>query len=164
VDVHPILGYRHLHGQGVPDAICDPALQHHERLNGKGYPKHLKDIEISEPSRIIAVACSYEAMSAPRPHLKGRKNGHDCLLELLKNEEQRYDYKVVRALVAGLSIYPLGMRVLLSDGKHAEVADVGKFSPLYPLVLTSEGKMETSPKGLTIERALTQKELDAEAA
>jgi HD-GYP domain-containing protein (c-di-GMP phosphodiesterase class II) len=161
VSTHPLLGYRYLRKLGVPDEICIPALQHHERINGEGYPQRLKNIDISLYSRIIAAACSYEALSAERPFRKEAKNSHEALLEILGEGKKGYDDAVVKALVRGLSIYPIGMRVLLSDGAYGEVFSVNPASLLYPIVLTAEGKVSTAVDGVKIERPLTQEEIDA---
>ncbi len=49
----------------IPYSIC---LYHHERWDGKGYPRGLKGSEIPLPARIVAIADSYDAMRASRPY------------------------------------------------------------------------------------------------
>jgi HD-GYP domain-containing protein (c-di-GMP phosphodiesterase class II) len=163
---HPILSSNILKSFDFPLAISLAALEHHERENGTGYPQKLTGEKISLYSKIIAVACSYEALSTNRPH-KEAKDGYTGMLELLKNEGKQYDDTAVRALVFSLSIYPIGLYVLLSNGKKGQVVDVNPENPRYPVVqvfgeLSPDGKnktMETAPGGLSIVRPLSREEI-----
>jgi HD-GYP domain-containing protein (c-di-GMP phosphodiesterase class II) len=165
---HTLLGYNLLKSFKFPISVCIGALEHHERENGQGYPRHLTSDKISLYSKIIAVACSYEALSSHRPHREA-KDGYSGMLELLKNEGNQYDETVVRALVYSLSIYPIGLYVLLSDGKQGQVVDVNPEKPRFPIVqilgeFTPEGlnrTLETSENGIFIERPLTREEVGA---
>ena len=164
---HPILGYSMLKSLDFPLAICLAALEHHERENGSGYPRRLISEKISLYSKIIAVACSYEALNSKRPH-KEAKDGYTGMLELLKNEGKRYDDTIVKALVLSLSIYPIGLYVLLSNGKKGQVIDVNPENPRFPVVqvfgeFTPDGKikmMQTAQNVLTIVRPLNRSEIE----
>jgi HD-GYP domain-containing protein (c-di-GMP phosphodiesterase class II) len=164
---HPILGYTMLKSLDFSLPVCLSALEHHERENGTGYPRKLLSEKISLYSKIIAVACSYEALSSKRPH-KEAKDGYTGMLELLKNEGKQYDDTVVRALVLSLSIYPIGLYVLLSNGKKGQVVDVNPETPRFPIVqifgeFTPDGKiklMQTAPNALTIVRPLNRSEIN----
>ena len=164
---HPIIGYNLLRSMNFPLAVSRVALEHHERENGSGYPQQLTGNQISPYSKIIAVACSYEAISSRRPHREA-KDGYTGMLELLKNEGKQYDDDAVKALVLSLSIYPIGLYVLLSSGKRGQVVDVDPDNPRYPVVqifgeLVPSGKnkvMQTSADGLHIVRPLTREELE----
>ncbi|MDR3167455.1 MAG: HD-GYP domain-containing protein, partial [Treponema sp.] len=125
---HPILGFNLLKSFNFPLTISLAALEHHERENGTGYPQRLTGDKISFYAKIIAVACSYEALTANRPH-KIAKDGHTGMLDLLKNEGKQYDDTVVRALVFSLSLYPIGLYVLLSSGQKGQVVDVNPENP-----------------------------------
>jgi HD-GYP domain-containing protein (c-di-GMP phosphodiesterase class II) len=163
---HTLLGYNLLKSFNFPLSVCIGALEHHERENGSGYPRHLTSDKISLYAKIIAVACSYEALSSNRPHREA-KDGYTGMLELLKNEGNQYDETVIRALVYSLSIYPIGLYVLLSDGKRAQVVDVNPEKPRFPVVqllgeFTPEGlnkTLETSKEGIRIDRPLTSEEM-----
>jgi PAS domain S-box-containing protein len=65
---HSEAGWELLEPAGLPASVTDAVLQHHERLDGSGYPGGLKDEEIGEFARIIAVADVVEAMSSNRPY------------------------------------------------------------------------------------------------
>jgi HD-GYP domain-containing protein (c-di-GMP phosphodiesterase class II) len=166
---HPIMSYNMLKSFDFPLTVTVAALEHHERENGTGYPRKLTGNEISLYGKIIAVACSYEALSAQRPHREA-KDGYTGMLELLKNEGKQYDDTIVRALVFSLSIYPIGLYVLLSSGRKGQVVDVNPENPRFPIVqifgeLTPDGKnkiLETSQDGISIVRPLTKDEIRQE--
>jgi HD-GYP domain-containing protein (c-di-GMP phosphodiesterase class II) len=163
---HPALGYSALKNYGFPLVVSIAALEHHERENGSGYPRRLTSDKISLYSKIIAVACSYDAISSDRPHREAR-DGYTGMLELLKNEGKQYDDTIIRALVYSLSIYPIGLYVLLSNGKNGQVVDVNPENPRFPVVqifgeLNPDGKnktQETAPEGLRIIRPLSREEI-----
>ncbi len=163
---HPILSYNILRSFNFPLTICVAALEHHERENGEGYPQKLIGEKISLYSKIIAVACSYEALTAPRPY-KDAKDGYTGMIDLLKNVGKQYDDTIVRALVYSLSIYPIGLYVLLSNGKKGQVVDINPENPRYPIVQifgekTPDGKnktLQTSQVGIHIERPLVRDEI-----
>ena len=163
---HPVLSFNLLKTFDFPLTVTLAALEHHERENGTGYPRKLTGDRISLYAKIIAVACSYEALSAQRPH-KEAKDGYSGMLELLKNEGKQYDDTIVRALVYSLSIYPIGLYVLLSSGRKGQVVDVNPENPRFPHVqvfgeLNPDGKnkiLETSQDGVSIIRPLSKEEI-----
>ncbi|MDR1443700.1 MAG: HD-GYP domain-containing protein [Treponema sp.] len=162
---HPVLGYNTLRRYGFPLAVSVVALEHHERENGSGYPRHLTSSKLSLYSKIISVVCSYVAISSYRPHWEARDE-HTAMLEMLKNRGKQYDDAVIHALVYSLSIYPIGIYVLLSSGKKGQVVDANFENPRFPVVQifgeqNPDGKnktQKTSPEGLRIVRPLTREE------
>lgn len=163
---HPVLSYKILRSQNFPLNICVAALEHHERENGMGYPQKLSGEKISLYAKIISVACSYEALTAPRPY-KDAKDGYTGMIDLLKNVGKQYDDTIVRALVFSLSIYPIGLYVLLSNGKKGQVVDVNPENPRYPVVQifgekTPDGRnrtLETNQHAIHIVRPLMREEI-----
>jgi HD-GYP domain-containing protein (c-di-GMP phosphodiesterase class II) len=163
---HPILGYTLLKSFDFPLPICLAALEHHERENASGYPRRLTGDKISLYSKIISVACSYDAISSKRPH-KEAKDEYTGMLELLKNESKGYDDIVVKALVFSLSLYPIGLYVFLSNGKKAQVVDINPENPRFPIVqildeFTPDGKnkmVQTALNEITIVRPLNSSEI-----
>jgi HD-GYP domain-containing protein (c-di-GMP phosphodiesterase class II) len=163
---HPVFSYNVLKSFNAPLIVCLAGLEHHERENGTGYPQKLTGDKISLYAKIIAVACSYEALTANRPH-RDAKDSYAGMLELLKNEGKQYDVTIVKALLYSLSMYPMGLYVLLSNGKKGQVVDVDPENPLYPIVqvfglFTAEGNnvvSRTSKTGVYIVRPLRKDEM-----
>jgi len=167
ITTHTILGYSMLKAFDFPLAICHAALEHHERENGTGYPRKISGEKIGLYSKIIAVACSYEALSSKRPH-KEAKDAYSVMLELLRSGGKQYDDTVIRSLVLSLSLYPIGLYVLLSNGKKGQVVDINPDKPRFPVVqifgeFTPDGKLktvQTAPDVLTIVRPLNHTEME----
>jgi HD-GYP domain-containing protein (c-di-GMP phosphodiesterase class II) len=93
---HVQAGYNLLKGVKFPWPITDPVLQHHERLDGSGYPNGLKGDQISLEGRIMAVADVIDAMGCNRPYRisPGIEKG---LAEIEAGSGKIYDKKVVDA-------------------------------------------------------------------
>jgi hypothetical protein len=100
----------------LPEAIAD----HHERLDGTGYPGGLKGMQISSLSRLLAVCDVYVAQASPRPHRPARETRTALTDTLLMAERGQLDrYQAERLLM--LSFYPVGSVVELADGSSALV-------------------------------------------
>lgn len=133
ISTHPIIGYNILKERAFSPSVSIAVLEHHERMDGSGYPRGLPGEQISQPARIIAVCCSYDALVSKRPYREGR-DGHDGILNLLRDRGVQYDERILRALVCSLSIFPLGSWVTLSDGSIGTVVEANPQNPRFPLV------------------------------
>jgi HD-GYP domain-containing protein (c-di-GMP phosphodiesterase class II) len=99
VKQHTLVGYEILSKASLPWPIAEVALQHHERLDGSGYPNGLLGDQIILPARIIAVADVVEAMTQHRPYRSGL--GIDkALAEVTDGAGTRFDADVVKCCVA----------------------------------------------------------------
>jgi len=100
IEVHPIIGNDILKGVTLPgmEMIRRAVYEHHERMDGTGYPRGLKGDEISIAARIIAVADSFDAMTASRPY-KERMDGKTAVEDIAKHTPSWYDSSVVQAFV-----------------------------------------------------------------
>ncbi len=98
IKTHPQLGYEMIKRIEFPWPIANIILQHHERLDGSGYPKGLKGKDIVLEARILAVADVVEAMSSYRPYRPSL--GIDkALKEVKKGKGKLYDPRVVEACI-----------------------------------------------------------------
>ena len=94
IKVHPQSGYDILKDVELPYPIAEIVLQHHERIDGTGYPNGLKGDRILIEARIIAVADVVEAISSHRPYRPAK--GIDVALEEIENNAGAlYDREVV---------------------------------------------------------------------
>lgn len=93
---HPQVGYDILKTIDSPCPIADIVLQHHERVNGSGYPNGMKGDDIHPLARILAVADVVEAMVSHRPYRSARTMG-EAIHEISKNRGVLYDQAVVDA-------------------------------------------------------------------
>ena len=165
ISKHTLLGYSIIKDLSFSLPIQLGVLEHHEKENGTGYPRRLTSEKISSNAKVIAVACTYEAISSPRSY-KDEKSTFDALLELLQNKEHAYDPSVIKALLYTVSLYPIGTFVYLSNRKVAEVIDTNPDNPKLPVVqLLTEREPDGSFKtyqigenGINILRILTKQE------
>ena len=96
IKTHSPSGYNILKDIDFPWPVADAVLQHHERMNGSGYPNHLQGDSILLEARILAVADVVEAISSHRPYRPSL--GIDFALdEIFKNKGILYDANVVDA-------------------------------------------------------------------
>ena len=98
VEQHPQIGYDILCEIPFPWPVALVALQHHERLDGSGYPNGLRGDEILLEARIVAVADVLEAMSSHRPY-RPSLGPEAAILEIVQGAGSRYDTDVCAACV-----------------------------------------------------------------
>jgi HD-GYP domain-containing protein (c-di-GMP phosphodiesterase class II) len=97
---HPELGARILEHANLRD-IAGWVLAHHERIDGRGYPRGLAGEEIPAEARILAVADAYEAMTADRPYRRARSSA-EARAELRREAGRQFDAEIVEAFAAVL--------------------------------------------------------------
>ncbi|MDU5081335.1 HD domain-containing phosphohydrolase [uncultured Tissierella sp.] len=95
---HPEIGYRILSTVNEMSQIAEYTLAHHERYDGRGYPRGLKGEEIPLVSRIIAIADSYDAMASDRSYRKALSN-EEIIKEFIRNAGTQFDPQLARIFV-----------------------------------------------------------------
>ncbi|MCR4735171.1 MAG: HD domain-containing protein [Treponema sp.] len=162
---HPLLGYSIIKDLDFPLSVQLGVLEHHEDENGTGYPRKINSEKISNAAKIIAVACSFEAITSPRTFREG-KSTFEAIIEMLLNKNHKYDDAIIKALLYTVSLYPLGSYVYLSNKKPALVVDTNPNNPKFPIVqLLTEYEddgslktLQTSENGIGITRILSKTE------
>lgn len=96
IKTHPMAGYQILKDIDFPWEVAKVALQHHERIDGSGYPKGLKGDEIVPEARIVAVADVVDAKTHNRPY-RPALGMDEALKEIERNKGVKYDPEVVEA-------------------------------------------------------------------
>ena len=96
---HPLIGAKLIARHIQDDQITDIIINHHERLDGSGYPAGLKGDDIGLLPRIVAVADTYDALVSKRPYKKSLS--HEKAINILKKEAKagRLDSRIVRTLI-----------------------------------------------------------------
>ena len=166
ISKHTIFGYTIVKDLNFPLSIQLGVLEHHEKENGSGYPRKMTGDKISSNAKIIAVACSFEAISSPRGY-KAERSTFDAMIELIQNKNHAYDDSVLKALLYTVSLYPIGTYVYLSNRKVAIICDTNPDNPKYPIaqLLTEKNKdgspiqIPTDPSGINIVRILSKNEV-----
>lgn len=133
VKKHPELGHALLLQAQIHDPVTlDVCLHHHEKIDGTGYPKKLRDAEISLHAKMGAVCDVYDAITSNRPYKAGWEPG--VSLKRMAQWTNHFDQTVFRAFVKSVGIYPIGSVVMLKSGRLAVVIDQTPQTLLQPLV------------------------------
>ncbi len=95
---HPDIGYRILSASSDMKELAEITLSHHERWDGKGYPKGLKGEEIPILSRIVSLADSYDAMTSDRPYRKALTK-EETIHQILENSGTQFDQQIANIFI-----------------------------------------------------------------
>jgi HD-GYP domain-containing protein (c-di-GMP phosphodiesterase class II) len=157
--------------QGQRMALSPGALlvvaQHHEMIDGSGFPQRLQGDRLSMAARIVALVNRYDNLCNPA-HPAQALTPHEALALMYGQMRKRFDAAVFGAFVRMMGVYPPGSVVQLSDERYAMVVSVNAARPLKPRVLVHDlrGKredalpldLETCPE-LGIRRSLKPQQL-----
>lgn len=132
MEQHPGLGALILkQSQGIPEAAKRIVLEHHERLNGSGYPCGARGKEIAYLSQIVSITDAYDAM------LMGRNQPPAPPVEVLRQlylqgSAGAFDRALVERIIHGLGVYPIGSLVELNTGERGIVIAPNRTDSLKP--------------------------------
>ena len=132
---------------GFSDEQIAIAEQHHEMLNGKGYPYGLKGDEIHPYARMTAVADVYDALTAKRVY-KPAMPMYQALMVLHKNRGTEFDEHFVELFVRALGVYPVGSVVELNNKEIAVVFEPNPDNsrkPTVGILTMANGKQRAAP-------------------
>lgn len=130
----------------LPEEVEQGIAQHHERLDGSGYPKGLSGDEISIYGRIAAIADSFAALITPRAYANPLAP-QEALMSLYEWAGTSFHEPLVEQFVQAIGVFPVGSLVELSTGEVAVVLAHNRVRRLEPkvLVLTASDKRPISP-------------------
>jgi HD-GYP domain-containing protein (c-di-GMP phosphodiesterase class II) len=135
IKAHVDLGLKALDDSGVVDHdVRDGIAQHHERLDGSGYPSGLSAGAISIYGRMAAVADSFAALTSRRPYAEPLP-AYDALKILYKQAGTHYHAPLVEQFVQAIGVFPAGSLVELTSGEVATVLAHNRIRRLEPKVL-----------------------------
>ncbi|MBT2287560.1 HD-GYP domain-containing protein [Paenibacillus albidus] len=139
---HTEIGYRILKDEpNIPLLAAHCALQHHERIDGSGYPRGLKGPEIHEYAKWLGVADSYDAMTSNRIYKKAMLP-HQAVEALYVGSGTLYEQEHLELFRDRVIIYPMGLTVRLSNGESGVVVKIDPTTPHRPVV-----RVLTGPEG-----------------
>lgn len=132
---HAVYGKQLLMGRAdiYPGAV-DVAYSHHERLDGKGYPRGIDGSKISLFTRIVSIVDAYDAMTSNRCYRPGMSS-LDALRILHHNSGTQFDGELVRKFVAMIGLYPPGYLMEMSNGEVGIILSADKGFQLKPRVI-----------------------------
>lgn len=130
---HVEYGVQFLEAMGIDKHRINVMSEHHERLDGKGYPAGKKGDEISYEGRMLAITDMYDALTADRCYKLGMSS-QKALQILLKDSKTRLDSGLLQQFIKCMGVYPMGSLVALSNNKIALVMQQNENQPLKPVV------------------------------
>jgi HD-GYP domain-containing protein (c-di-GMP phosphodiesterase class II) len=131
---HPVISFKILKALDLSQSVRLAVLEHHEHVDGTGYPRNLTGDQISFFGKIIGAASAYTAAINSRPFREGHSDGHSGIMDLLKSMNKKYDDRVLKTLIFTLSIYPMGTYVMMSNGAKGVVIKTDAQNPKHPVV------------------------------
>ncbi len=131
---HPIYGGEILSkNYKIPASAIEGVEQHHEKINGKGYPYGLQGDQISRFGKIVGICDVYDAVTSNRSYRKKFEPNQAYEL-ILSGSGSQFDEKLVRTFKETFSVYPLGCCVKLSNGVEGYVISQNKGFPDRPII------------------------------
>ncbi|SES14965.1 HD-GYP domain, c-di-GMP phosphodiesterase class II (or its inactivated variant) [Gracilibacillus ureilyticus] len=131
---HPTLSYRLVeHINALSKEVKLSILQHHERLDGSGYPLGVKEGKIHPFAKILAISDTYHAMTSER-YYKKKQSPFKVIEEMLVLAHTKFDYVLLQTFAQTLLNYSIGTNVVLSDGREAVIVYVKPETPIRPIV------------------------------
>ncbi|GAA3412938.1 hypothetical protein GCM10020370_67140 [Paenibacillus hodogayensis] len=155
---HPEYGFQLLKdAPGIPVLSAQCALQHHERVNGSGYPYGLKKHETHSFSQWIGLLETYDSLTHPRAH-RDALLPHQAIELLYSGAGTLYDMDKVKLFRNKVSIFPLGLTVQLSSGESGIVSKVFpdyKHRPVVRVLKDRSGTTLKEPYEIDLSRHLS---------
>jgi len=158
-------------GLGVPEPSLEAISQHHERLNGTGFPDGLKGESLHLLAKIVMVADAYDEL-CNNPQLDKSLTPHEALCMLFAKRQDEFWEEAVLALIQNLGIYTPSSLVELSDGSIGMVCSINLLDRLRPTVMLyvpnlprDEAKILdlSQEPGLTIKHSKRPKDIPRQA-
>jgi len=157
VQEHPLIGLDILNkigGEFIP-GIIDVISQEHERMDGTGYPKGIKEDQIKEFAQIVGLVDVYEAMTHLRPYRQ--RHSPPKALNTILNKKSAFSTKVLKVLLDRIGVFPVGTKVRLNTKESGVVFKENQGLPLRPLVsvlLDESGNKLVQPKQIDLSKNL----------
>ena len=115
-------------------AAVDVAYAHHERMDGKGYPRQLKTHQVPYYAKLIALTDAYDAITSSRVYDSGRSS-MEALDIIYKSKGRQFDEELSLEFIKCIGIYPPGSIVEMSNGEVGIIIATNYKSKLKPKII-----------------------------
>jgi HD-GYP domain-containing protein (c-di-GMP phosphodiesterase class II) len=158
VQTHAEVGFNYIRKvRDMSVLAAHVAFQHHERFDGKGYPRQMAGNEIHEYARIAAVADIFDALISDRPYRKGMLP-HEAYEILMTLGDSLVDREIVNIFLEHVAIYPMGSVVQLGSNEIGIVTTVlpkMQSRPIVKLLTDTNGELLQEPREINLAEHLT---------
>ncbi len=150
IQSHPEEGARILSNvERLENSIKRVAAEHHEQVDGSGYPLGVEHEDIHPHARIVNLAMTYVAMTQERSH-RSSLTAQESIRELVQSERKSYDDRVLKAFLKRFGLYPPGTFGRLNTGQMVLVLRAERDDPKNPYV-----KVLTTPDNKLLDNYYT---------
>ncbi len=122
---------------GLTEGALASIAQHHELIDGSGFPARLKGDSMTRSAKILALVNRYENLCNPG-RVTAALTPHEALQLIFSQLKTRFDGTTLSAFIRMMGVYPPGSVVQLVDGRHAIVVSVNSSRPLKPRIIVYE--------------------------
>lgn len=136
-ETHVALGIAQARRMELAPGVSLVIAQHHEHIDGSGFPLKLQSDRTTVPSRIVALVNRYDRLCNPANSGKAI-TPHEAVALMFAQGKSKYDPAILGAFIKMMGIYPAGSVVQLTDDRYALVVGVNSSRPLKPKVLVHE--------------------------
>lgn len=144
---HPVIGYKILNSVNLFDPeVLQGVLLHHERMDGTGYPLGVKGEKINLFSRIIAIADTFDAITATRAY-REKKSPLKAVEEIQANSFNHLDPYLCQIFVNNIIDYYSGREIRLSNEQIGNIVYINPIEITKPLVLCEDKYHDLSVEG-----------------
>jgi putative nucleotidyltransferase with HDIG domain len=119
---------------GLPPAVLDIILQHHEHADGSGYPRQIKGDSIDLLARVVCLVNAYDNLCNPL-NVAQALTPHEALSQIFSQQRSRYDGRLLKLFIRFMGVYPPGTVVSLSNEAIGLVIAVNAARPLKPKLM-----------------------------
>ncbi|MBC8015961.1 MAG: HD-GYP domain-containing protein, partial [Sporomusaceae bacterium] len=151
---HPMHGFNLLTKKRleVSSLVAHMAWQHHEKIDGSGYPRGLKGEEILGYARLLSITDVYDAITAHRPY-RGAMRPEDAFNIIQSGLGTSFDDTFGQVFLSKIALYTPGSQVILNTGEQAVVVSVPPATPQRPvirLITYPDGTPCSPPKEISL--------------
>ena len=133
--MHPHYGHQMMSQiEHFPQEALSIILQHHEAIDGSGYPKGIREREISLLSKITSIANSYDNLCNKLDPIESM-TPYESLCHLFCRQKEQLDSELMSLFISGMGVYPPGTIVRLKNEMIGMVVSINPKKPLRPSIL-----------------------------
>lgn len=155
---------------GLSTTVQRVIMQHHEHVDGTGYPKHLVGAQMDPLAKVLALVNAYDNLCNPFNPLTAL-TPYEALAQMYATDHNKYDTRILKQMIKMLGVYPPGSVIQLNNGTYGIVMTVNPAKPLLPLVRIHHSAVAretpviidlSEENGLAIKRCLRPNQLPRE--
>ncbi len=137
---HVAHGVAHGRRMGLSEGAMTVLAQHHEMVDGSGFPGRLNVDRMSTAARIVSLVNRYDNLCNP-PQAAQSLTPHEALSLIFAQTRTKFDATMLNAFIRMMGVYPPGSVVQLTDDRYASVVSVNSSRPLKPRVLVCDTRI-----------------------